>query len=191
MIISDDPPRDELRLDKRVEATAKMGRQGFPRRASWTVRFWARAGEFLHPRRHASQWSGLLEIEEARSAAERRLLLIREFSHLAADALNAAPSRRRSWPTAERIAALHTAATMLLSCATDPACSSMNDTEQRESPANNDLVTGIQTLVTYLALQQALKQAPVLDPEPMRLLAREHARLSMFLDKTTEWLRDS
>ncbi len=155
------------------------------------MRFWARAGEFLHPRRHASQWSGLLEIEEARSAAERRLLLIREFSHLASDALSAAPGSRRSWPAVERIAALHSAATMLLSCAADPACSSLLDTKHGESPVNKDLVTGIQTLVTYLALQQALKQAPVLDPEPMRLLAREHARLSMFLDKTTEWLRNS
>ncbi|MGZ7253972.1 hypothetical protein ACXWO5_10175, partial [Streptococcus pyogenes] len=88
------------------------------------------------------------------------------------------------WPAAERITALHTAATMLLSCATDPTCSSMHGTELGESPANEDLVTGIQTLVTYLALQRALKQAPVIDPEPMRLLAREHARLSMFLDQT-------
>ncbi|CCF83674.1 hypothetical protein [Nitrolancea hollandica] len=155
------------------------------------MRFWARAGEFLHRRQDASRWSGLLELEEARSAAERRLLLIREFSHLASDALNANPGSRRSWPAVERIAALHTAATMLLSCAADPTCSLMHGTEQDELPANEDLVTGIQTLATYLALQQALKQAPVLDPEPMRLLAREHARLSMFLDKTTEWLRDS
>lgn len=168
-----------------------MEGQGFRSRGSWTGRIWVRAGELLHRRRAASQWSGLFELEEARSTAERRLLLIREFSHLASDALKATPARRRSWPTAERIAALHTAATVLLSCATDPASSSMYGTEQGELPASADLVTGIQTLVRYLALQQALQQAPVLDPEPMRLLAREHRQLTMILDETTEWLRNS
>ncbi len=160
-------------------------------RGGWTGRILARANSILHLKRDGSQWKGLLELEEARSAPERRLLLIREFSHLAGDSLNANPARRRSWPSAERITALHTAATVLLSCAADQTGPRADGAEPDGPSDNDDLVTAIRTLVRYLALQQALQQAPVLDPEPMRLLAREHTRLRMTFDETTEWLRNS
>lgn len=148
-----------------------------------------RAVMILYGRRSGSEWNGLMELEEARSPAERRLLLIREFSHLADDALSAKPSRRRSWPSAERIANLHAAALTLLSCAVDQRAADENGSELDEPAVNDELVAAIRTLVGYLALQQALQQAPVLDPEPMRLLAREHARLTMRFNETTEWLR--
>lgn len=160
-------------------------------REKWAERILARAGAFLHLRRDDAPWKGLLELEETGSAAERHLLLIREFTHLASDALTTSPSKRRSWPHAERIATLHSAAMVLLSCATDQANVNSNGTEADNTPVNAALITAIQTLVRYLALQQALQQAPVLDPEPMRLLAREHSRLRMALDETTEWLRNS
>lgn len=182
---------DEIRKGNPLLPPTLMSGQPYRSPRRWPRRILARASAILRRRPKKPRWNGLLELEQAQSDAERRLLIIREFSHLASDALVASPSRRRSWPSIERITALHNAATVLLSSATDRSSPCASGDAQRESPDNDDLVAAIRTLVGYLALQQALQQAPVLDPEPMRLLAREHTRLRMMFDQTMEWLRTS
>ena len=191
MTSSRDSEQREIRKDISLPPSVPMDADAHRPRRRWTGRMLERAVTILNGRRSGSEWSGLMELEEARSPTERRLLLIREFSHLADDALSAPPTRRRSWPSAEKIDTLYSAALTLLSCAVDELPSYVNGSEPGEPAANDELVAAIRTLVGYLALQQALQQAPVLDPVPMRLLAREHARLKMRFNETTEWLRET
>lgn len=160
-------------------------------RESWAGRILKRAGAILHRKQAGSGWNGLLELEESGSPEERRLLLIRGFTHLAGDALAGNPANRRSWPSEARINALHAAASSLLACAIDQNAAYPVETGRGTATENDALVAAIRTLLGYLALQQALQQSPVLDPEPMRLLAREHTRLRIAFNETTEWLRSS
>lgn len=142
----------------------------------------------------------LLEIERARSAAERRLLIARELRRLAAEALAGQPSDRRSWPSEARLTELQRQASVLFASATDTAPAFLLDTGTNQdvgndSPAEADrltseaLTTGIEILRRYLGLLLALRDTPAWELESARIVTRERMRLELAIEDIDQRIR--
>ncbi|MDI3339188.1 MAG: hypothetical protein QJR03_01515 [Sphaerobacter sp.] len=132
----------------------------------------------------------LLEIEQAHSAAERRVLQVREFSRLASAALAAPPEDPASWPTARELASLREQARVLRSSLADPVIRVLPDPNPNDPVPADLLAQAIDALASYTAL---LATTPSRSPdlERLRVVARERARLAALHDEVSERLTPS
>lgn len=143
-------------------------------------------------RRHSSpaEWQRLLEIEQARTAPERRLLLAREFRRLAEEALAAAPDDRATWPAPGRLMVLGRQANLLLASATDRNAAFLPDPEPDDHLTAAALGEAARCLTGHLALLRAVQLVPDWDLELVRVLTRERTRLALAYERIGELLRD-
>lgn len=132
----------------------------------------------------------LLEIEEARTAAERRVLQVREFSRLASAALAALPDDPASWPAKGELASLREQARVLRSSVADPIGRALPDPNPRDPVPDDLLVRAIDTLASYTALLASTPATGTVDLERLRVLARERARLAALHDEIADALGD-
>lgn len=149
----------------------------------------------------------LLEVERARSADERRLLIARELRRLAAEALSARASDRRSWPPLDRLRELQHQADVLYASAIDTSPAYLLDTLDTGVAAECDvasghapgsdrltgeaLTTAIGILRRYLGLLLALRDTTAWDLESARVVTRERTRLELAIDDIDQRIRSA
>jgi hypothetical protein len=126
--------------------------------------------------------SGVLLVEEAQSAPERRLLLAREFSRLATEALTIPPADRPTWPTPSTLAALRREAELLLVSASDTAVTFLPETRPDDPLTQERLKAVIGSLVNYLTLLERVQNLPTVEAEQVRVIARERSRVRVGTD---------
>ncbi|HLI50708.1 MAG TPA: hypothetical protein VKU87_02865 [Thermomicrobiaceae bacterium] len=148
----------------------------------------------------ASERRSLLEVERARSAAERRLLIARELRRLATEVLAGQPSDRRSWPVNQRLQEMQRQAGVLFASATDPAPAFLleNAPDQdagSDSASGSDqltleaLTTATDILRRYLGLLLALRDTPAWELESARIVTRERMRLELAIEDIDQRIR--
>lgn len=159
-------------------------------------------------RRHSrpDEWRGLLEIENAYSAPERRILLAGEFRRLAGEVLAFSPTDVARWPEPGRLAALRRQANLLLASATDGSMSFLPETMPDDPLTDEALREAIRDLARYTGQLAALSEAQAglvpgyggtsmgvgmhMDMEVMRVLARDHTRLEFANDQIGRLIRE-
>lgn len=125
---------------------------------------------------------GLLEIEEAQSAPERRLLVAREFGRLAQWALTALPSDQSSWPVGKQLTALRAEIEFLRMTVSDPASPALPETSPGDALTMTQLAAALRDLDGYVT-RLAGARSSKLDLEELRLLTRERGRLQRRYDE--------
>lgn len=155
-------------------------------------------GERNQHQRQERERRRLLEVERARSADERRLLIAGELRRLATEALSAQPSDRRSWPTGERLRELQHQAGVLYASATDVAPAYILEADSvADRDAGSDrltreaLATAIDILRRYLGLLLALRDTSAWDLESARIVTRERTRLELAVEDIDQRIRSS
>lgn len=149
-----------------------------------------RAGLDREVRRHSSEreWRGLLEVEEATSAGERRLLLAREFRRLAEEMLAIDPANLRAWPPAGRLSAVRRQANLLAGSAADQHVGYLPESRPDDPLTAERLTAAARTLAAYASLLQTVQPLDRWDLELLRVLTRERTRLQVAYDDVAETL---
>jgi hypothetical protein len=129
----------------------------------------------------------LLEIEQAQSGAERRLLLAREFSRVAEGALAASPTSLETWPDPRRLATLRAEARFLVASATDPTAAALPESPVDNSISAAELTTSIRALDAYLRRLDAIPRSEA-SLETMRVLARDRGQVQAACDRVVQSL---
>lgn len=137
------------------------------------------------------EWQGVMEVEAARSAPERRLLLAREFRRLAEETLAAPPDNRKAWPPIGRLAVLRRQANVLLASATDRNIDFLPEQMPDDSLTQDALTDAVACLHGYLALLQAVHPVPRWDLELLRVVTRERNRLVLAHERILELLSET
>lgn len=130
----------------------------------------------------------LLEIEEARTGTERRLLLAREFTRVAQTACLAVPADRASWPLPDEMAAMRQEIAFLGASVTDPAAAALPDPAPDDPISTDRLIGAIQALDAYTAALARAQRTSGTDLEQLRILVRERTRVEHAYDEIVERL---
>jgi hypothetical protein len=133
---------------------------------------------------------GLLEIERASVAEERRVLLARELNRLASEALRPDASERSSWPAPEQFASLRGQIAMLRASATDPRSRQLPVGSPVGHLTDADLTEAVQTLGDYVGHFDRMQSLHIDDREQTRILVRDRARLRALQDKIVRQLQE-
>lgn len=137
------------------------------------------------------EWRRLLEIEQARSAGERRLLLAREFRRLAEEMLAAPPADRRKWPPPGRMSVIRRQANLLIASASDRQVSFLPEDRPGDALTGEDLTAAARCLAGYTTLLLAVYPVPRWDLELLRVIVRERTRLQIAYDSLANVIRNT
>lgn len=132
----------------------------------------------------------LLEIEKARSAEERRLLLAREFGRLAPQVLAFDPESLQSRRDPKRVATLRDEASLLKASAIDPAAQSLPESNPGDPEAARELIKAIHDLERYATQLFTVQVQSDPDLNQIRVLVRERSRLQEHFDDFVARLGD-
>ncbi|HVB64119.1 MAG TPA: hypothetical protein VNE17_05260 [Nitrolancea sp.] len=132
----------------------------------------------------------LLEIEQASLAEERRALIARELSRLAAVALRPDPTQRASWPTPEQFAALRDQIALLSASATDSRIQQLPVGTPVGHLTDADLTSAIHVLDAYVAHLSRMQRLDVHDREQTRILVRDQRQLQAVQDTIVGLLQE-
>jgi hypothetical protein len=137
-----------------------------------------------------SDMQSLLEIEQASLAEERRALIARELSRLAAVALRPDPTLRTSWPTPEQFAALRNQIAMLRASAADSRTRQLPVGAPVGHLTDADLTGAVQALDAYVAHFARMQSLNVDDREQTRILVRDQSHLRAVQDTIVGLLQE-
>ena len=129
----------------------------------------------------------LLEIEEAQSGSERRLLLAREFSRVAEGTLAASPSSLESWPDPRKVATLRAEARFLLASATDSTAAALPNSPVADPVPAAELTTALHALDAYLRRLEAIPRSEA-NLEALRILTRDRGQIQSAYDRIVQAL---
>lgn len=129
----------------------------------------------------------LLEIEQAQSGAERRLLLAREFSRVAEATLAASPTSLETWPEPRRLATLRAEARFLLASATDTSAASLPESPVDDLISSAELTLAMRSLDGYLRRLEAIPRSEA-SLEALRILARDRGQVQGAYDRVVQAL---
>lgn len=132
----------------------------------------------------------LLEVEEAQTATERRLLLAREFTRLAERTLATLPTDQATWPSERNLDALRAEIRVLLASATDPAAAALPETTVADPITTSQLVAALRELDSYVARLRMARATAGLDLEQLRVLTRERVRLQTTYDRVVRSIQE-
>lgn len=133
-------------------------------------------------------YSRLLEIEQAGSVEERRLLVIREFCRLAETALEPNPADRDTWHHADDLRDLERQAGLLQASATDTNLWYGEEGDAAALPDRTALMDAILKLREYVGAQASIAGGPAPSMEQLRILARERGNLQRMYDEVARYL---
>ena len=134
--------------------------------------------------------ASLLEIEQADLAEERRALIARELSRLAAAALEPDPTQRSSWPTPTQFAALRDQIALLSASAADSRMRQLPVGTPVGHLTDPDLAGAIQVLDAYVAHLSRMQSLDVYDSEQTRILVRDQSHLRAVQDTIVGLLQE-
>ena len=137
-----------------------------------------------------SDMESLLEIEQASLAEERRALIARELSRLAAVALRPDPTQRTSWPTPEQFAALRDQIALLSASAADSRTRQLPVGTPVGHLTDADLTGAIHVLDAYVAHLSRMQSLDVHDREQTRILVRDQRQLQTVQDTIVGLLQE-
>jgi len=129
----------------------------------------------------------LLEIEEAQTGSERRLLLAREFSRVAEGTLAAAPTSLEAWPDPRKVATLRAEARFLLASATDTWASALPESPVDDAVSPTDLTVALRALDGYLRRLEAIPRSEA-NLETLRVLTRDRGQIQGAYDRVVQAL---
>lgn len=125
----------------------------------------------------------LLEVEDARSAEERRLLIAREFSRLAMDALSILLDDPSRWPDERTLVGLREQVRMLQNSLSDPVAGQLPEGDPVVAIPAVTLSRALEALDRYTALLASMRPSQAADLERLRVLARDRAQLAELHDE--------
>lgn len=133
----------------------------------------------------AADLRGLLEIEQAQSGSERRLLLAREFSRVAELALAGSPRSLETWPDARRVATLRAEARFLLASATDVTAVRLPESPLDDALSASELTAHIRGLDGFLRRLEAVPRSEA-SLEALRILTRDRGQVQASYDRVVQ-----
>lgn len=127
--------------------------------------------------------NSIFDVENARSATERRLLLAREFSRLSETVLKSDPMEHSTWPNNTELDNLRTEIEVLLASAKDRDVTFLSEVSINTGPSQKELVDAIESLRMCIQIQGDLQSSFTFNPEKIRILTRERNHVRTAHDK--------
>ncbi len=131
----------------------------------------------------------LFEVERTTDLAERWVLIVREFNRLTLEVLRSDPALFPTWPSIPELRSIRDQLRLLRSSLKDPSMGALPGVSRVGEPSPQALMSGIESLETYVNRFLRLRLIGHDDLEQIRVLVRDQNRIRSMQDEIVSQLQ--